>query len=187
MALSSAILKAGTSALNTGAQIYNNERNIAFNKSENQKNRIFQHDEAMLEREWSERMSNTAYQRTVADLKNAGLNPLLAYSNAPSLAPSGASAQNVGSSAYSSNAPVVGDMSQIVDAYNKPTAKQVREQNALNLEQQRLDVAKAYADINTAKNSSRLANRQMKINLVIEKEQERQAQEIYDNVRRGAK
>lgn len=52
--------------------------NSAFNASEAQKNR-----------DWQERMGNTSHQREVADLKAAGLNPILS-ANAGAAVPTGA-------------------------------------------------------------------------------------------------
>lgn len=59
----------------------------------------FNSNEAQKQRDFEERLSNTSYQRAVADMQAAGINPLLAYANGGASTPSASSASIGGHSA----------------------------------------------------------------------------------------
>lgn len=78
-AIASALIGAAGSAVGTGAQM------------------IYNAAQAKKSREYEERMSSTAYQRAVEDMKKAGLNPALMYGNGqPASTPTGAQASYTG-------------------------------------------------------------------------------------------
>lgn len=69
-----------------------------YNHIENTAAMNYNSAEALANRQFQERMSNTAYQRTVEDMKKAGLNPILAFTNGGASTPGGSAGTISGAS-----------------------------------------------------------------------------------------
>lgn len=93
----------GAAALSAGASLFG-----GMNAQEKTDQRLaetnrFNAEQAQKQMDFQERMSNSAYQRSMADMRAAGLNPILAYQKGGASSPSGAA----GSAAFSAASDVL--------------------------------------------------------------------------------
>ena len=123
-----------------------------WQEAQNQKAMDFNANEAAKNRDWQQWMSDTSHQREIADLRAAGLNPILS-ANSGASTPSGSAASGVTSSGAkgdtdtSGSAALVNILGNIIDNQTKMEAQRMSAQNNLAVAERNAQSAQLVANI----------------------------------------
>lgn len=82
----------GGAVVGGAASYFGQKETNSANAEMNAFNNMMNHEEMVQHRRWQETMANTAHEREVADLKRAGLNPILSARGSGAATPSGGAA-----------------------------------------------------------------------------------------------
>lgn len=140
-----------------GASLVNNVAGMFGYRTDAEKQNQFNADEAQRSRDWQTYMASNRYTMQADDLRRAGLNPMLAYTQGAMGVPGGATAQSTSTSdtANATHAFTAGSAHQL----RRETAENMQAQNVLMGAQSDAETAKARMyDSHTARNAEETLN-----------------------------